>query len=114
MRIKSQSKFHVPTDGIMLSDHLISFTPNGTRHGIYAGGCRVISVKSGMVSLESLEEFSLGKPLRIYLQVSDFTAGEIVRRAKSQIGLVIEPWNDQHFCEWCLRGLLLASQKGIH
>ena len=110
MKMKTKSKFHVLTDGVVLGDHLILFTPDGTRHGIYVGGCRVISVKSGMVSSESLEEFSSGEPLHIYLKVSDFTAGEIARRAKSQIGVAIDPWDDEYFCNWCLRGLLLASQ----
>jgi hypothetical protein len=111
MKMKAKSKFHVAMDGIFLGDHLISFTPDRTRHGIYVGKCRVISIKSGIVSSESLEEFSSGEPLHTYLIKSDFTAGEIVRRAESQIGAAIAPWDDQYFCRWCLRGLLLAPQN---
>lgn len=111
MKIKTKSKFHVSMDGIFLGDHLIVVTPDGIRHGIYVGECRVISIKSGMVSSESLEAFSCGNPLHTYLIVSDFAAGEIARRAKSQIGVAIGPWDDQYFCEWCVRGLLLAPQS---
>jgi len=112
MKKKTKSKFHVLTDGIILGDHLILMTPDGTRHGIYVGECRVISVKSGIVSAETLDEFSSGNPLHIHLKISDFTAGEIARRAESQIGVPIIPWDDHYFCEWCLRGLLLTSKNG--
>lgn len=111
MKMKPKSKFHVLMDGIFLGDHLISLTPDGTRHGIYIGECRVVSVKSGIVSSESLEAFSSGKPLHSYLKVSDFTAGEIAHRAENQIGVAIGPWDDQYFCEWCIRGLLLAPKN---
>ena len=60
---------------------------------------------------ESLEKFSSVQPLHVYLKKSDFAAGEIARRVKSQIGVAIGSWDDQYFCEWCLRGLLLASQN---
>lgn len=105
--MNKRCRFHVSKDGINLGDHLIADTPDGIRHGIYVGGC-VISVKFGMVSAEPLEEFSAGKAFHIYLQKSDFPAAEIVRRAQSQIGAAIRNWDDQSFCEWCLRGLLLA------
>lgn len=107
--MKTKCRFHVSMDGMNLGDRLIAATPDGTRHGIYAGGCRVISVKSGIVSTELLEEFSAGRALQIYLQKSDFAAAEIVRRAESQVGSVIGSWDDQSFCEWCLRGLLVAQ-----
>lgn len=111
MKMKTKSKFHVALDGIFLGDHLILFTPDGTRHGIYVGQCRVISIKSGIVSLESLEEFSAGSPLHIHLEKPDFAAGEIARRARSQIGVAIGPWDEKDFCEWCLRGVLLVPQN---
>jgi hypothetical protein len=98
-------------EGLTLGDHLIAVTSEGSRHGIYVGACRVITVKSGMVSSEPLEEFSSGQSLHIYLQKSDFAAAEIVRRAESQMGIAIGSWDDQCFCEWCFRGALLASHN---
>ncbi|MPL67954.1 hypothetical protein SDC9_13658 [bioreactor metagenome] len=104
--MKMKSRFHASVEGVTLGDQLIAATPDGTRFGIYVGACCVISVKSGIVSSETLEEFSSGLSLQIYLQKSDFAAAEIVRRAKSQIGALIEPWDDEYFCAWCRRGVL--------
>jgi hypothetical protein len=98
-------------EGITLGDRLIAIAPSGSRHGIYVGECRVISVKSGIVASEPLEEFCSGKSLDINLQTSDFAATEITRRAKSQIGVVYGIGNDQYFCEWCIRGLMLVPQN---
>ena len=106
--MKTNSRLHVSMDGINLGDRLIADSPLGKRHGIYVGGCSVISVKSGVVIHEPLEEFSSGQALQIYLQKSDFAAAEIARRAKSQLGAEITYWDDKCFCEWCLRGLLIA------
>lgn len=106
--MNTRSRFHVSMEGIALGDYVLSFTPEGTHHGIYVRNCHVISVKSGIVTSESLEKFSQREPLYIYLQKSDFTANEIVRRAESQIGAVIGPGSEQYFCQWCLRGLLLT------
>lgn len=105
--MKTKSNFHVSLEGITLGDHLVSLTPDCTRHGIYVGKCRVITVKLGVVSEESLEDFSSGEALDIYLQKSDFAAAEIARRAKSQVGFVIGTWDDRCFCEWCIKGLLV-------
>lgn len=103
--MSTKSRFHMSTEGLNLGDHLISSASEITRHGIYVGRCRVISVKSGIVSAELLDEFCCGSTVNIYLQKSDYSAAEVVRRAESQIGNMIAPLDDQSFCDWCLRGL---------
>lgn len=107
--MQTRSRFHVSVEGVTLGDHLIAFSPAGVRHAIYVGKCLVVSVKSGRVSLESLDEFSSGGSLNIFLQKSDFPASEIARRAKSQIGLVLDTIDDNFFCEWCRTGLSITK-----
>jgi hypothetical protein len=105
--MKAKSRFHGSRDGVALGDHLIAAAANVVRHGIYAGSCCVITVNCGIVAAESLEEFALGKTLEVYLQKSEFAAAEVARRAKSQVGVKVEPWDDRCFCEWCKQGLLI-------
>lgn len=106
-----KSKFYLPAEGVNLGDHLIAFTSEKECHGIYAGRCRVICVKGGMVAAQELQEFSCGSSIHVYLQQSNFAAAEIVRRAESQLGTVIAPMDDRSFCEWCLYGLLEVPKK---
>lgn len=101
-----KSKFYLPAEGVNLGDHLVAFTPEKECHGIYAGRCRVIGVKDGMVTVQELQEFSCGNSIQVYLQKSNFAAAEIVSRAESQLHTVIAPMDDRSFCEWCLYGLL--------
>lgn len=103
--MKAKSRFYLAADGVNLGDHLITVTDEKECHGIYAGRCRVISVKGGIVVAEELQEFACGSNIQVYLQKTDFAAAEIVRRAESQIGTVITPMNDRYFCEWCFYGL---------
>lgn len=104
--MKMKSKFYLPAEGVNLGDHLVAFTPEKECHGIYAGRCRVICVKDGMVAAQELQEFSCGNSIQVYLQKSNFAAAEIVSRAESQMHTVIAPMDDRSFCEWCVYGLL--------
>ena len=105
--MKSRDRFHPTIEGLMLGDRLISLAKNNSRYGIYAGNCQVITLRGGAVVVELLEEFA-PESLYIDLRKSDFAAAEVVRRAKSQVGVNVNPWDGRRFCDWCQRGPVLA------
>jgi len=98
-----------------LGAHIV--TPRGAyvHHGIYVGNGQVVhygglvrGLRAGPVEAVSMEQFALGRPLRVLLESSPrFSSVEIVQRALSRIGerrYRVLTNNCEHFCEWCVRG----------
>jgi hypothetical protein len=79
------------------------------RHGIYIGSCQVIGLSSDRITQESLDTFTSNGTVFVRPDKADYTAAEIVQRAKSQLGATLKqniPDSGEYFCKWCRRGLL--------
>ena len=105
---KPPHTFRTSTDGISLGDHLCTLGSDRNRHGIYAGSCQVVCYAGGVIAQVPLDTFAGGSEIVVSLDKSEYTAAEIVRRAKSMLesGLEFEFISGDHFCKWCRRGLL--------
>ena len=109
---KVSNKLRTSTDGIALGDHICSLLPGRDRHGIYAGGCEVVCYAGGVIVQVPLDTFAGGSAIDIRPDKSEYTAAEIVRRAKSMMeaGADFEFVSGEHFCKWCRRGPLPVTQ----
>lgn len=105
---KAPCKFRTAIDGVALGDHIFSLLPEKERHGIYAGGCQVVCYAGGIVALVPLDTFTGGGAIDVKPGRAEYTAAEIVRRAKSMIdaGADFDFMSGDHFCRWCRRGPL--------
>lgn len=110
MSVKDKAPFKLRTsvDGIALGDHIFSLLPEKERHGIYAGACRVVCYAGGIIATVPLDTFAGGGAIDVKPDKAEYTASEIVRRAKSMAepGADFEFVSGEHFCKWCRRGPL--------
>lgn len=103
-----------------LAAHLVTPRRGYLHHGLYLGGGRVIHYaglaggrQRRTVEEVSLEQFARGRSVYVRAATANFTADEVIRRARSRRGenrYRILSNNCEHFCEWCLRGASRSAQ----
>lgn len=105
---KTPTPFRTSTDGISLGDHICSLLPDKDRQGIYIGGCRVVCYAGGVLAEVTLDTFAAGGGVDVRPGKTEYTAAEIVRRAKDMTlaGPDFTFVSGEHFCQWCRRGPL--------
>lgn len=115
MRVKDKAPvpLRIAIDGIALGDHIFSLLPEKDRHGIYAGSCQVVCYAGGVIAMVPLDTFAAGGGIDVKPGKAEYTASEIVRRAKGMTAAEadFEFASGEHFCKWCRRGPLPVDEK---
>ena len=109
----SQSSFAVGA-------HLISPRTFYMHHGIHLGGGKIAhysgfssSFKAGPIEVTDLDSFANGKPVWACQESREYSADEIVKRARSRVGETqyrVLSNNCEHFCSWCINGESYSAQ----
>ncbi|WP_392890219.1 lecithin retinol acyltransferase family protein [Pseudomonas migulae] len=100
--------------------HLISPRSFYMHHGIHLGGGKIAhysgfssSFRAGPIEITDLESFANGKPVWACQESREYSAAEIVRRARSRVGesqYRVLSNNCEHFCSWCINGESYSAQ----
>ena len=105
-----------------LGSHLATTRRGYCHHGVYVGKGRVVHYSGfsggfwqcGPVEEVSWSRFTIGHPVRIVEHsTSAYPPDEIVRRARSRLGendYRLLTNNCEHFCNWCLSGVIHSAQ----
>ncbi len=103
---------------LKFGDKIAAILPSGIQHwGVYSGNGMAISAskRRGVVTEETLEEFSGGNRIERLSQSEDISPTEVIARARSKIGKkwVLSSDNCQHFVNWCCHGEKSSPQLKI-